>query len=78
MSMSIFPPVALSEEENTSVVEVFNMPVVRKYLHGIANDIGAQVAIAIPSDDIPAEIHIRKEMHVKGQLAMLDQLLSLS
>jgi len=75
--MNIFPEQKLTKTEEDLIAESFSNPVVKKYLHTLAYNIGAELVTSVIDTDETEESWLRKEIFLKGQLRMLDTLLSI-
>lgn len=75
--MNIFPIETLSETEEALLAEKLSDPLVKKYLHMRAYNIGADLAASVPDTNEPAEEWLRKTLYLRGQLKELDTLLDI-
>lgn len=76
--MNIFPETILTQTEEDILTELYSNPTVIKHLHMLAYNIGRDLVSATPKPGETAENWMRKEAHMKGQLAILDTLVSIS
>ncbi len=75
--MDIFPSPTLSPTEIDIVAIALTDNAVKKYFHMLAYDIGRDIIQGARSKDQTAEEYLCIEAALKGQLAVLDTLLSM-
>lgn len=75
--MNIFPETTLSQTEEDILQQIYSNPTVKKHLQMMAYNIGAELVSAVPDPSEAPEMWIRKELFLKGQLAILNTLFSI-
>ena len=75
---SIFPQQTLSDTEIDLIAEIFSNPMVKKYLHTLAYNIGSELVTSVIGTEESEESWVRKEIFLKGQLRTIDALLSIN
>lgn len=75
--MNVFPEQTLSEPDMIVVSECLSNPAVKKYMHALAYGIGKDIVTGTPHPGQSPEEYLRLEAGLKGQLAVLDTLLSI-
>lgn len=74
--MNIFPEQTLSETEETIIAEKLSDPAVKKYLHILAYNTGKAILLSAPGEGQTDEQYLRGLANAKGQLSVIDTLLS--
>lgn len=78
MSMlNIFPEVPLSVTEKEYIAQILSKPEIKKYFLHMASNIGRDIGTSVIPVDESAESWIRKDIFLKGQLEILNSLLSI-
>lgn len=75
--MFILPEVKLSETETIQIQQILSQPVIKKYLTVLATKTVSDLCLGSPADSESDSLYIRKEAVLKGQLALLETLLSI-
>lgn len=74
--MNIFPVTELSESEQNAIATKLADPILVRYFHTLAYNIGRDIVTGVPAPDENQEHWLRKEIYLKGQVFMLESLLS--
>ncbi len=75
--MQSLQKVALSDTEQTQIQAILSQPIVKKYLQALAVDTINNICLGSPADAESDSVYIRKESVLKGQLALIETLLSI-
>lgn len=75
--MQIVESVVLLDTEQALVAEALANPVVKKYFISLGRDLAQQLLSCAPSEQQTDSDYIRNEAIVKGQLILLETLLSI-
>ena len=75
--MHILPIVSLSDTEQTQVQVILSQPIIKKYLSMLATKTVSDICLGSPADSESDSLYIRKEAVLKGQLALIETLLSI-
>lgn len=75
--MRIFPELSLSDTEYDIVADKLSDPAVKKYFHLLAYNTSQNIVMAEPGPGQSSEEHLRAIAGARGQLAVLETLLSL-
>jgi hypothetical protein len=77
--MKVIEQLSMNDTEITILQEIFNNPVVKKYLHLLAHNTAIDVVNVMPNLEFKKE-HIEtwfiKQIYIKGQLSILDTLMN--
>lgn len=76
--MKILEEVVMHEAEADEIVRIFTTPVVQKYLKKLALSAVQDIIQGFPVDHQSDSEYIRKEAHYKGQISVLETLLSIT
>lgn len=75
--MHILPKISLNETETTQVQVILSQPIIKKYLTMLATKTVSDLCLGAPADNESDSLYMRKEAVLKGQLALLETLLSI-
>jgi hypothetical protein len=75
--MNLFPQEDLSPTEKNLLAEALQNPVVQKYLLLRARNIASAIVEATPDAEESTEAWLRKEIYLKGQINVLEDLYSI-
>lgn len=75
--MLTIPKTILTDTESTQIQVILSQPIIKKYLTALAQDTIANICLGSPADEESDALYIRKEAVLKGQLALLETLLSI-
>lgn len=71
------PTIELSETEQTQIQVILSQPVIKKYFGMLASNTVQNLCNGTPAETESDSTYIRKEAVFKGQLALLETLLSI-
>ena len=78
MALSILKHYVLNDQEQEEIHRILTSPIMTKYLISLASEVANTLLTAQPKDDVSDMVYIRNEQFYKGQLAVLETLLSVN
>jgi hypothetical protein len=76
--MNILLDTVVSDEEQEELAKILSQPLVRKYFKSLGTQVATTILAANPLDTTSDAVYIRQEQYYKGQLALIETLLSIS
>lgn len=75
--MLSLPSIILNKTEQDQVQELLSQPIIKKYLQALSISAITNIVEGSPADSDSDSLYIRKEAMLKGQLALIETLLTI-
>lgn len=75
--INVFPAQELVKVEEDIIADMLSHPTVKKYFHVLAYNLGRELVLDAVVPEESAEAYMRRQVYVKGQIAVLDLLLKI-